>query len=433
MNQQVATPKSNKSKTAGAAKSRKAASTEAKPKGQMKILLLEGIHAAAEESFRTSKLGSVERQTGAPTEEELLKMIRDVSIIGIRSKTQINERVLAAAPNLLAVGCFCIGTDQVDLEAATRHGVAVFNAPFSNTRSVAELVIAEVIMLARRAAQRSMELHSGKWEKSAKGCMEVRRKTIGIIGYGHIGPQVGVLAEALGMRVVFHDIIKKLPLGNARQVSGMEELLKMSDFVTLHVPDTPLTRNMISAAELRMMPKGSYLLNLSRGTVVDIPALRKALLSGHITGAALDVYPAEPYSSKDPFVSEMRGLENVILTPHIGGSTEEAQKNIGLEVSEALTSYAQTGTSIGCANLPEVQMPVLSDSYRLLNIHNDEPGVLSGINGLVARMSVNIKAQTYSTHNGVGYLIMDVERSLSRDVEKQIDALPASIRTRLLF
>ncbi len=397
------------------------------------ILLLENIHSAADEAFRACNLGSIERYPGSPAEDQLIGMLPGVHVLGIRSKTQISERILNSAPQLLAIGCFCIGTDQVDIEAATRRGVAVFNAPFSNTRSVAEMTIAEVIMLARRAAQRSMELHGGRWEKSAKGCMEVRRKTIGIVGYGHIGPQVGLLAESMGMRVVFHDIVKKLPLGNARQLSSLEELLKMSDFVTMHVPDTPLTRGMISREQLNLMPKGSYLLNLSRGSVVDIGALRQALTSGHLAGAAVDVFPKEPSSGKDLFQSELRGLDNVILTPHIGGSTEEAQRNIGLEVSEALISYMETGSSTGCANLPEVQLPAIEDSYRVLNIHKDVPGVLSRINGLVASMSVNIKAQSYNTRQGIGYLIMDVERSLSRAIEKQIESLDTSICTRLLF
>ncbi len=405
----------------------------AMPVVENRILLLENVHSAAVEAFQASGFSRIETQSGSPGEDRLIKMLRDVQILGIRSKTKITERVLASVPDLLAIGCFCIGTDQVDLDVATRRGVAVFNAPFSNTRSVAELTIAEVVMLARRAAQRSMELHQGRWEKSAKGCMEVRRKTIGIVGYGHIGPQVGLLAEALGMKVVFHDINKKLPLGNARQVTGLEELLKASDFVTLHVPDTPLTRGMISHEQLRTMPRGSYLLNLSRGTVVDIGALREALAGGHLAGAALDVFPKEPSSDADPFQSEMRGLDNVILTPHIGGSTEEAQRNIGLEVSDALITYARTGSSMGSANLPEVQLPDLEDSYRVVNIHRDMPGVLSRINGLIAEMSVNIKAQSYSTRQGIGYLIMDVERSLSREVQKQIEALNSSIRTRLLF
>ena len=398
-----------------------------------RILLVENIHPVAEATFRAGRARQVETIAGSPSEEQLIRMIQNVHVLGIRSKTQISDRILKSAPQLLAVGCFCIGIDQVDLDAATRHGVAVFNAPFSNTRSVAELTTAEVVMLARQAAQRSMELHRGRWEKSAKGCMEVRRKTIGIIGYGHIGPQVGLLAEALGMKVLFHDIVKKLPLGNARQVPNLEELLKLSDFVTMHVPDTSLTRGMIGREQFKLMRKGSYLLNLSRGSVVDIGDLRNSLADGKLAGAALDVFPKEPSSSKDPFQSELCGMENVILTPHIGGSTEEAQRNIGLEVSEALIDYMDAGCSVGSANLPEVQMPEIADSLRVLNIHKDVPGVLSRINGLVAGMSVNIKAQSYHTRDGIGYLIMDAEKTLSRDVEKQIAALDSSIRTRLLF
>jgi D-3-phosphoglycerate dehydrogenase / 2-oxoglutarate reductase len=402
-------------------------------KEKLNFLLLENIHPVAEEAIRTRNLGRIEKYAGALSEKQLIQRLRNIHILGIRSKTHISRRILESAPQLIALGCFCIGTDQVDLEAASGLGVAVFNAPFSNTRSVAELTIAEVIMLARRAAQRSMELHEGRWEKSAKGCVEVRRKTIGIVGYGHIGPQVGLLAESLGMRVVFHDIARKLPLGNARQLSSLEELLKMSDFVTMHVPDTPLTRRMISHEQLRLMPVGSYLLNLSRGSVVNIDALRQALTSGHLAGAAVDVFPREPNSGKDPFQSELCGLDNVILTPHIGGSTEEAQRNIGLEVSESLISYVENGNSEGCANLPEVHLPPMEDSYRVLNIHTDVPGVLSRINGLIADMSVNIKAQSYNTRYGVGYLIMDVERSLSRTIGKQIELLDSNIRTRLLF
>jgi D-3-phosphoglycerate dehydrogenase len=404
--------------------------TDQAPDSRLKVLLLENIHAVADEAFQNC---NIERHPGAFNEERLIEALSGVHILGIRSKTRVNERVVAAASQLIAVGCFCIGTDQVDLEAAAQRCVAVFNAPFSNTRSVAELTIAEVVMLARRAAQRSMELHHGRWEKSAKGCMEVRRKTIGIIGYGHIGPQVGLLAESLGMRVVFYDIVKKLPLGNARQLNSLDELLKISDFVTLHVPDTSLTRRMIGAEQLKLMPKDSYLLNLSRGSVVEIRALRDALASEHLAGAAIDVFPKEPNSGQDPFESELRGMNNVILTPHIGGSTEEAQRNIGLEVSESLISYAETGSTAGCANLPEVQMPPAEDSYRILNIHKDVPGVLSQINGMVAGRGANIKAQSYNTHSGIGYLIMDVEKSLSRIVEKQMELIPPNIRTRLLF
>ncbi len=402
-------------------------------KETIRILLLEGIHPVAVENFQKNGLKSVDMQTGSFPENRLLEMLQGVHIVGIRSKTKITKGIIDAAPQLLAVGCFCIGTDQVDLDAAAGRGIAVFNAPFSNTRSVAELAIAEVVMLARRAAYRSMQLHSGQWEKSAKGCVEVRRKTIGIVGYGHIGPQVGLLAEAMGMKVVFHDIVKKLPLGNARQLPNLKELLKISDFVTLHVPDTELTRGMIGRNELNMMRQGSYLLNLSRGSVVDIKALQRRLKSGHLAGAALDVYPREPRSSSDPFVSEMCGIENVILTPHIGGSTEEAQRNIGMEVSEALSDFVKSGNTAGCTNLPEVQMPLLKDSYRVLNFHKDVPGVLSKINGLIGSRDVNIKAQSYSTREGIGYLVMDVEKGLPRSIQQQIEALESNIRTRLLF
>jgi len=403
------------------------------PKEKIKVLLLEGIHAAAEESLRAADYSTIERTAGALSEEELHRRIPGVHILGIRSKTQVTARVIEAAPQLLAIGCFCIGTDQVTLDAATKNGIAVFNAPFSNTRSVAELTIAEVVMLARRAVQRCMDLHAGRWEKSARGCIEVRQKTVGIVGYGHIGPQVGLLAEALGMKVVFHDIIKKLPLGNAQQLGSLEELLKAADFVTLHVPDTPLTRGMIGREQFALMHPGSFLLNLSRGTVVDVPALRDAIRSGHLAGAAVDVFPGEPKSSGDPFHSELRGLPNVILTPHIGGSTEEAQRSIGIEVADALVKFSDTGSSTGCVNLPEVELPLLQDSHRVLNIHRDVPGVLGRINGIVAAMGVNIKSQVLNTRNGVGYLIMDVERSLSRAVKKQIESLDTNIRTRLLF
>ncbi len=403
------------------------------PKEKIRILLLEGIHSAAENNFRAADYSHIERQTGALSEEQLQKVVGDAHMLGIRSKTVVGAPVIEAAPHLLAIGCFCLGTDQVALEAATRRGVAVFNAPFSNTRSVAELTIAEVIMLARRAVQRCMELHAGRWAKSSQGCMEVRQKTIGIIGYGHIGPQVGLLAEALGMRVVFHDIVKKLPLGNARQVGGLDELLKISHFVTLHVPETPLTRGMIGSEQIARMPEQSYLLNLSRGSVVDLAAVRDALARGRLAGAAVDVFPNEPKSSGEPFISDLRGMPNVILTPHIGGSTEEAQHSIGIEVSESLVKYVDTGSSTGCVNLPEVELPLLTDSHRVLNIHRDVPGVLSRINGLVAGMGVNIKSQFLNTRNGVGYLIMDVERSLSQAVKKKIEALDTNIRTRLLY
>jgi len=398
----------------------------------MRILLLEGIHPVAAQKFEESGY-QVEQVSHALSEEELLETISNVHVLGIRSKTELRKPVLEAARQLLAVGCFCIGTNQVDLESAAINGIPVFNAPFSNTRSVAELTIGSIIMLARQAAHKSLLLHSGKWDKSATGCMEVRNKTIGIIGYGHIGPQVGVLAEAFGMRVVFYDILTKLPLGNAVQVDTLRELLEVSDFVTLHVPETPETKNMIGREELGQMKKGSYLLNLSRGSVVVIEDLCEALRAKRLAGAAIDVFPYEPKSNNEEFHSELRGMPNVILTPHIGGSTTEAQRNIGLEVAAKLLKITETGSSTTSVNFPEVELPIVRDSHRVLNIHRNVPGVLKDINNIIAEMGVNIRAQYLSTVGEVGYLIMDVDRDLSSAVKQQIDALPTSIRTRLLY
>jgi D-3-phosphoglycerate dehydrogenase / 2-oxoglutarate reductase len=370
---------------------------------------------------------------GSPSPTELGELIRDAHLLGIRSKTQVDANILRHAENLLGIGCFCIGTDQVDLDAAAQMGVPVFNAPFSNTRSVAELVIGEVIMLARRACEKNHLLHRGVWEKSAEGCVEVRNKTLGIIGYGHIGPQVGILAEALGMRVQYFDIVPKLPLGTAQVAESLEDVLESSDFVTLHVPETKETRGLIGEAQLRKMRSGSYLLNLSRGSVVDIEALAAALRSGHLSGAAIDVFPQEPAGNGDPFLSPLMGLPNVILTPHIGGSTLEAQKNIGLEVWNSLQTFLETGSTRGAVNFPQVDLPVVRDSHRLLNIHRNVPGVLSAINTILAEIGCNIHSQFSSTRGGVGYLIMDVEREISRELKGRIDAIPATIRTRLLF
>jgi len=309
----------------------------------------------------------------------------------------------------------------------------VFNAPFSNTRSVAELTMAEVAMLARRATHRSMQLHAGTWEKSARGCHEVRNKTIGIVGYGHIGPQVGLLAEAFGMRVVFYDIARKLPLGNAVPLPSLDALLETADFVTLHVPETPLTRGMIGPDELATMKEGSYLLNLSRGTVVDVAALRDTLVSGHLAGAAVDVFPREPGSRDESFESELRGLDNVILTPHVGGSTLEAQRNIGIEAAGTLIKFVDTGSTTGAVNFPEVELPPLQEGHRVLNVHRNVPGVLRDVNRIVADMGANVESQYLNTRDEIGYLIMDVDPSLSRKVKRRIDSLGASIRTRLLF
>ncbi|MCB0321163.1 MAG: phosphoglycerate dehydrogenase [Bdellovibrionales bacterium] len=402
------------------------------PRNKVKILLLEGIDDSAVNAFREAGY-SPAVLSDAMTEEELLDAVRDLHILGIRSKTQVSQRVLESAPHLLAIGCFCIGTNQVDLEHAANVGTPVFNAPFSNTRSVAELVIGEIIMLARKAAFRSSQLHQGVWVKSAKGSHEVRGKKLGIVGYGHIGPQVGLLGESLGMEVCFHDIEKKLPLGNAVSLPSLEDVLKNSDFVSLHVPETPLTRNLITERELRMMRRGSCLLNLSRGTVVDIDALRAALVDGHLAGAAVDVFPYEPNSNDEPFESPLLGLENVILTPHIGGSTIEAQRSIGGEVSDALLKFLELGTTSGAVNFPQVNLPYLDGFHRVLNIHRNQPGVLGEINGIIAKTGANIVAQQLATQSEIGYLIMDVGRELSREVKQQMDTIEANIRTRLLF
>jgi len=402
------------------------------PREKIKILLLEGIHQACVERFAQAGYHA-ESQKSALSEEDLCQIIPGVHILGIRSKTRVTSRVLAKAKNLLSIGCFCIGTDQVALEEAAVSGIPVFNAPFSNTRSVAELTVAEVVMLARRAAHKSQLLHAGVWEKSADGCCEVRNKTIGLVGYGHIGPQVGLLAEAFGMRVFFYDIVGKLPLGNATPVGSLDELLRVSDFVSLHVPDTADTRNMISGREIDIMKKGACLLNLSRGRVVDLDAVRDGLMSGKLGGAAIDVFPEEPRSNDDEFSSSLRGLDNVILTPHIGGSTIEAQRNIGIEVATTLIKFVETGSTTGSVNFPGVELPLVRDSHRILNIHRNVPGVLSSINSIIAHMGGNIRAQYLETRGDVGYLIIDVDSEISGAVKNSIDALDTSIRTRLLF
>jgi D-3-phosphoglycerate dehydrogenase len=403
------------------------------PKDKIKILLLEAIHPAAVELFTDNEYVSIECLDDSPSPEELIKLARNAHIIGIRSKTNLTKEFFNETNNLLAVGCFCIGTNQVDLDYASKKGVAVFNAPFSNTRSVAELTIAEIIMLARKACQRSAELHQGIWTKSASGSYEVRHKTIGIIGYGHIGPQVGLLAEALGMQVLFYDIQPKLALGNAKATKNLAELLQQSDFVTLHVPETADTKNLIGQKELALMKRGSYLLNLSRGSVVDLNALAEAIQKEHLAGAALDVYPYEPASNKEKFESAVCGLPNVILTPHIGGSTLEAQKNIGIEVASSLVRYTDQGCTTSSVNFPIIDLPINQDTHRILNVHKNVPGVLSQINKIIAEMNVNISAQYLGTNQQIGYLIMDVGSNVSKKVKDAIDAMDTNIKTRLLF
>ncbi|MGE3608389.1 MAG: phosphoglycerate dehydrogenase [Bacteriovoracaceae bacterium] len=396
------------------------------------ILLVENIHPVAK-TFLENDGHKVDLLTHSPSEEELIRLIPQYTAIGIRSKTEITEAVLKHAPSLLTIGCFCIGTNQVDLEAARKNGVAVFNAPHSNTRSVAELVIAEMIALSRQLGDRNNKAHQGDWIKSAEGSKEVRGKTLGIIGYGHIGSQVSILAEALGLKVVFFDVVKKLPLGNAEAKSSLEEVLKISDFVTLHVPELPETMNMIGARELSLMKKGSYLINASRGTVVKINDLVESLKSNHLAGCAIDVFPVEPASNKEKFVSPLQGLNNVILTPHIGGSTEEAQKAIGLEVAESFHRFLKIGSSSGAVNFPNVDLPVKKGTSRILNVHKNEPGVLGEINTIISQAGANIEGQYLSTDKEIGYLVMDVHSTHVDTISKEIENLKRSIRTRVVY
>lgn len=406
------------------------------------VLLSESIHASADHAFEAADI-TVHRTTAGLGADELIAALRGLPgdepvMIGVRSKTQVRAPLFEAVPRLAAVGAFCIGTDQIDLESAGARGVAVFNAPFSNTRSVAELVLAEVVMLSRQTFARSWAAHEGEWRKDAIGAHEVRGKTLGIIGYGHIGSQLSVLAEALGLRVVYHDIVNKLPLGNANASTSLDELLAESDFVSLHVPNTADTRGMFGADEIAKMKPGSYLINASRGSVVDIEALREAIVAKHVAGAAIDVFPREPKAVGDRFESPLQGLREVILTPHIGGSTQEAQANIGREVSEALSGYMAAGRTTGCITLPAIDAPGLraDGGCRLVNIHRDVPGVLSAANQAVAGVGVNIKGQRLETNAGTGLLLMDLdvtrEDPRAEQLRASLAALDHSIRTRLI-
>lgn len=398
-----------------------------------RILLVEGVHPVGRAMLEEAGY-DVEYHDRALEPGELLKAIPDFHAIGLRSKTQLTREVLEATDRLLAIGAFCIGTNQIDLPVANRRGVPVFNAPYSSTRSVAEMVIAEMIALSRQLGHVSHAAHTGAWHKTAKRMHEVRGKTVGIVGYGHIGSQVGILAESIGMNVIYYDIVKKLPLGNATPVPLLGDLLAQSDFVTLHVPATPETHEMFGERELAAMKSGSYLLNLSRGTVVVIPALAEALRKGKLHGAAIDVFPEEPASTKERFTSELQGLDNVILTPHIGGSTEEAQEAIGRESAEALVRYLSEGSTGGAVNFPNVDLPKRESAHRLLNVHQNEPGVLSQINRLVSESGANIIGQYLSTDEHIGYLVMDVENEHDGEVIKDaIKGLPTSIKTRRLY
>jgi D-3-phosphoglycerate dehydrogenase / 2-oxoglutarate reductase len=405
------------------------------PKQDIHVLLLEGVSASAMQIFRQAGYTQVEALPGALPEAELKARLAEAHIVGIRSRTQLTSEVLEHARRLIAVGCFCIGTNQVDLAAARRRGVPVFNAPYSNTRSVAELVIAEAIMLLRGVPQKHMQCHRGGWSKSAAGSYEARGKVLGIVGYGHIGTQVGVLAESLGMRVIFHDIEAKLALGNAHAAASLDALLESADVVTLHVPDTPMTRRMIGAEQLERMHPGALLINASRGSVVDIDALAAALFRGHLAGAAVDVFPLEPKGKDEAFVSPLIGMDNVILTPHIGGSTLEAQDNIGIEVASKLVRYSDNGSTLSAVNFPEVALPEHPASRRLLHIHRNVPGMLSRINELFSAGNININAQFLQTDAEVGYVVIDVAtgEAQAQALREQMAAIPGTLRTRVLY
>ncbi|WP_427981854.1 phosphoglycerate dehydrogenase [Agarivorans sp.] len=401
-------------------------------KEKIKVLLLEGLHPSSLESFQAAGYDNVEMIKTSLAEDELIEKIKDVHFIGIRSRTNLTERVLAAANKLVAIGCFCIGTNQVDLKAAQQKGIPVFNAPFSNTRSVAELVLGEIILLLRGIPEKNAKAHRGEWIKSADHSYEARGKTLGIIGYGHIGTQLSILAETLGMRVYYYDIENKLSLGNASQVADLNQLLAMSDVVSLHVPETPQTKYMFGEAQLAAMKTGSILINASRGTVVDIDALVSALDSKKIAGAAIDVFPTEPKSNKEEFQSQLRGYDNVILSPHVGGSTQEAQENIGIEVASKLAKYSDNGSTLSAVNFPEVALPEHVGTSRLLHIHHNQPGVLTKINAAFAEESINIAAQYLQTNESIGYVVIDVESSQSEQAIAKLKEIEGTIRARVL-
>jgi D-3-phosphoglycerate dehydrogenase / 2-oxoglutarate reductase len=402
------------------------------PREKIRITLLENIHPTAREML--SEAGyTVEFIPRAIDGDELDAVMADSHVVGVRSRTKIRATQLDGATRLLAIGCFSVGTDQVAIQDAAVRGVPVFNAPHASTRSVAELTIGDIIALARRLGDKNTKLHRGEWDKSLAGAHEVRGRSLGIVGYGHIGQQVGILAESFGMRVAYHDVQKKLSLGLARQVSTLEALLEESDFVSLHVPDSPRTRNMIGASQLARMKAGSYLINLSRGSVVDVEALRSALRAGHLAGAALDVFPSEPAPTNAEFDVGFADIPNVLLTPHVGGNTEEAQKNIGIEVASSFIHFIDRGSTEGAVNFPHVNLPPLPETHRILNIHRNVPGTLADVNRIVSEVGANIEAQQLATTRDIGYLVMDVNRELSDEVHSRIAALPMSVRTRILY
>ncbi|KZN33114.1 3-phosphoglycerate dehydrogenase [Pseudoalteromonas luteoviolacea S2607] len=401
-------------------------------KDKIRILLLEGVHQSAVETLKRNGYSNIEYLKTSLPENELIERIRQVHFIGIRSRTHLSENVLNAAEKLVAIGCFCIGTNQVDLDSAKRKGIAVFNAPFSNTRSVAELVLGEILLLFRGIPKRNAMAHRGEWFKSAIGSYEARGKTLGIIGYGHIGTQLGIMAENIGMKVEFYDIEDKLTLGNAQQVQNLTQLLQRADVISLHVPETPQTKNLIGMAEIEVMKQGAILINASRGTVVDIDALAEALQHEKLAGAAIDVFPVEPKSNDEEFVSPLREFDNVILTPHVGGSTQEAQENIGIEVAGKLAKYSDNGSTVTAVNFPEVSLPELSNRSRLLHVHENRPGVLTQINQAFAQHGINIAAQYLQTDDCIGYVVIDVDSDHSEVALKELSAVEGTIRARIL-
>ncbi|HRI24456.1 MAG TPA: phosphoglycerate dehydrogenase [Ferruginibacter sp.] len=403
------------------------------PKEKINILFLENISDSAVKHFNAAGYTNVKKLNGALNEEELIAAVKNVHLLGIRSKTQISKKILDAAEKLQAIGCFCIGVNQVDLKTATKNGVAVFNAPYSNTRSVAELVIGASIILIRKVLDKNKAAHEGRWMKDASGSFELRGKTLGIIGYGNIGKQVSVLAESLGMKVIFYDIETKLPLGNAEERKTLKEVLQHADIVTLHVPELESTRNLVNKNNLKYFRKGSILINYARGEVVDLDALRKALLDGQLGGAAVDVFPIEPEKNGDSFSSPLQGLSNVLLTPHIGGSTQEAQRNIGEDVSVKLFNYLEKGTSTGSHSIPELSLPPQEGTHRILHIHSNVPGVLSEINTQLSKHKINILGQYLKTNEAIGYVVLDVDKNLSKNAVELLKKVKATIKVRLLY
>ena len=402
-------------------------------KEKIKVVLLEGIHPLAQDYFRQCGYNNVEIIEGALTGEELVAKIHDAHILGIRSRTKVTPELLGATQKLIGLGCFCIGTNQVALQDTALAGIPVFNAPHSNTRSVAELVIGQTVMLFRGIFPKSMAAHRAKWQKSAKDSHEIRGKTMGIVGYGHIGSQVSILAEAMGMRVLYFDIVSKLPLGNARPTATLEALLAESDIVTLHVPEDETTRNMIDEQTLAAMPRGAYLINASRGSVVDIDALARALQQEHLLGAAVDVFPVEPKSNRDPFHNPLVGMDNVILSPHIGGSTQEAQENIAREVAGKLVDFSDTGATEGAVNFPAVKMPIHADGHRILHVHHNVPGILRQINMILAEENINVLGQYLATNQDIGYVVLDIAKDVSQHALKIMKTIEGTIRARVLF